>query len=55
MFRTLNKNSGWQIIQINDAVQHGLGLKRGKLQSVEGKCKDWPDHADLDLQKGRKK
>lgn len=35
-FRTLNKNSGRQVIQINDAVQHGLVLKQANYRKWKG-------------------
>lgn len=37
--RTLNKNSGRQVIQINDAMQHGLVLKQANYRKWKGNAR----------------
>lgn len=39
LFRTFNKNSGRQVIQINDAVQHGLVLRQANYRKWKGNAR----------------
>lgn len=39
LFRILNKNSGRQVIQINDAVQQGLVLKQANHRKWKGNAR----------------